>query len=124
MPWLKTVGCDCPDCGPDPCTPGCLCTFAETAGGTASDDITWDVTGQFIIEHDINYLFAGEVDPGNYRLQILADGVTLFDSGCVTDPGGGILTIPAGTTSLRIIITVGCGGTPEAPDWFVEIGCI
>lgn len=119
MGWFKTVGCDCPECGPDPCTAGCACTFEETFTttvgfeGTTGD--TWDVTGQFIIEQDLEIICA---NTGATRQVIVkADGVTIYDSGSTSGGISTVVAVPAGTTSLQLVLIV----TSEFGDQSTEV---
>lgn len=124
MVWIKQPpNCDC-GCGADPCTNDCPCTFSDSFGGTTSQSVTDAVGGQFITSHNLQYSLAYEIDPADYRLEIYANGSLVYDSGCVhSTTVSGSVSIPSGTTSLRFDITVGCGGRPSAPGWFLEVNC-
>lgn len=128
MAFLKNAGCECAECGPDPCTSGC-CAFAtgEVFGNTSASDV-YDVTGDFALERDISIVW--EVGPGgsNYaRLQVFADGIEIYNSGCVNAAGGSPLptaTVPAGTEEITITVTAGCdGGSYSELGWRYSISC-
>lgn len=120
--WIKQVGCECAECGPDECTAGeCLCNLnLNTAGGDAGYDETFDVTGDFVSNRDIY------VDFESYTIKdqliIKANGSTIYDSGCIGAHVTPTVTVPGGTTSVEIIVVPDCeGGTGTA--WTVAITC-
>lgn len=123
MPWLKTVGCDCPECGPDPCTAGCYCDFNYSDAQSAAFSTTFDVTGQFITTHDV--LFEYSVNPfsgSEWIFEITVGGVSVFSTGCLNGVGGSTtISVPAGTTEIGINI-VDCGTEPG--DWEAALSCI
>lgn len=127
MAFLKNAGCECAECGPDPCTSGC-CAFStgEVFGNTSASDV-YDVTGDFALERDI--IISWSLGPGgtNYaRLQVFADGVEIYNSGCVNaGPGASEnATVPAGTLEITVTVTADCdgGGAPEL-GWSYQILC-
>jgi hypothetical protein len=122
--WIKQVGCDCPDCGADECDPGCACTFGDTFTTTTGFEGTtgdvWDVTGQFIIEQDLQIICG---NTGATRQVIVeANGVSIYDSGSTTGGISTIVAVPAGTTTLELILIV----TNEFSDQStqVELNCL
>lgn len=119
--WIKMAkkggNCDCPECGPDPCTAGCACDFEYFDTPTASFSTSIDVTGYFITAHDL-FISISPDDPSSGRLQVTA-GAASWDSGCVSSTGGvavsTVITVPAGVTSIGLTFTYGCG-TPAGPN--------
>lgn len=88
-------------------------TWDGTGPHSLFDD-TQDVTGQFECETEVE--FSWGLNTGNTARFILkANGVTLFDSGCVSssDPYSHLVSVPAGTTSLRVLVTVGCDASEQ-----------
>lgn len=132
MAWLKTVGCDCPECGPDPCTAGCACSFNANDAVQVGHDDTYDWTSVNAIDHDISVAVTNYAPcdapisaPYYYRIQIDADGVSIYDSGCITGNLSTSTTVPAGTLALRIRVTpyctaVDCAEFGGAGDWAVN----
>ena len=77
-------------------------------------DDTQDVTGQF--ECDTQIEFSWGLVTGNTASFVLkANGVTVFSSGCIdsSDPYSHLVMIPAGTTSLRVQVEVGCDASEQ-----------
>lgn len=115
--WIKQVGCDCPECGPDPCTDGCACDFFYSDDVTASFSTSIDVTGYFTTSHDL-YISINPDDPSSGRIQVTA-GTASWDSGCISSSGGTavdtVITVPAGVTSIDLVFTYGCG-SPSGPN--------
>ena len=127
MGWFKTVGCECSECGPDACTPGeCICNLdLNTAGGEAGYDQNFDVTGDFVSARDIYPVF--ESFTVKDQLIIDADGVNVYDSGCVGTVGTPLtptITIPGGTTSVRVRVIPHCDpGDSGETAWTLAITC-
>lgn len=120
--WLKQVGCECVECGPAPCTGAdCICNLSlNTDGGDAGYDETFDVTGQFPTAQDLG------IDLETYTIQdellIYADGTLVYDSGCIGAHVTTAVSIPAGTTSIRVVIVPDCaGGTGTL--WTLSLSC-
>jgi hypothetical protein len=129
--WIKQVGCDCEECGPDQCTDACVCDF--TAYIEVNQDLTFDVTDLFIVAHDMSifiepvecHYWGGGDGPAYSRLQVWANGSLIYDSGCVSGGISTTVTIPAGTTSLNLINTYDCNslcesGGPGNPTFYFE----
>lgn len=119
MPWLKTVGCDCPECGPDPCTAGCACTFHNiyvTAEGTVGIITEHASAGSnFIVSHSVDIEI--QIDAGTLTFDLYADGVLIYSSGVITvGTTFGSATVPAGTATLTAVwvITVAIGAATIA----------
>jgi hypothetical protein len=116
MAWLKTVGCECDECGPDPCTAGCPCgIYIETfipAGTSGIWSEFFDTTDEFIFDHDVDVF---QSNLGSVKaVSIFADGV-LVHSGSYTGAALTVtITIPAGTTEIEIQVdTTGTSGSLE-----------
>lgn len=126
MPWLKTVGCDCPECGDDPCDPGCPCTFFATDQDVDSRTDIYDVTGQFIISHDLSIQVAVDASVfASASFEVFADGVSVYSSGCLVSTGDStVVSIPAGTTEISITIVTVCGGGDPTPAWDYVLECV
>ena len=124
MAYLKTVGCDCPECPPDPCDPGCECTlfYEESVSGDFSDAI--DVTGQFLVAQDIQITINPDVLSSG-RLIVTA-GAASWDSGCV--PGGApsstVITVPGGTTTITVDLTYGCAPGTNVNPVVIAVECV
>lgn len=125
--WIKQVGCDCEECGPDPCTPGaCLCNLAlNTEGGEAGYSQEFDTGTGFVSARDLYIVFEsfGIKD----QLLIIADGITVYDSGCVGTFGTPLtptVTIPGGTASVVVQVIPHCDPLDSgATAWTLEITC-
>lgn len=114
--YIQGINCAA-GCTTDPCG----CDF-----GVGSDlpgfDTTFDVTGQFDADHDVDIevfdYAACDTPVGrdlSYRVRIDADGSSIYDSGCVTSSSiSTSATVPAGTTSLRIRTEVDCSSPCES----------
>lgn len=124
MPWIKTVGCDCPECGPDACTPGCVCNFSYSNLASASYTDSLDVTGQFIIGQNLNVFINPDVLSSG-RLEVSA-GSASWDSGCrgPTSSASTTLAVDAGTTAIDITFTYGCdSGATNVNPVTIELYC-
>lgn len=127
--WIKNY---CPSCT-DPCvTQGCACDVVLEV--EPNNDVTWDVRGLFPISRDL-LLSVGYVEcdyispPGgtgvvNFQIQFWADGVLLYDSGCVASPISQVVTVPACTLSLRAVSLYDClnlcdSGASGNPNLFI-----
>jgi hypothetical protein len=133
--WIKQVGCDCPECGVDACTEGCVCDFYD-GNNIFAYDHTYDWTTFNAIDHDIaidveNY---GACDTGYsacgydlthyFQIEIYADATLIYDSGCVSANLTSSVTVPADTVDLRIVVSDPCGGhcgceSGGLGDWYV-----
>jgi hypothetical protein len=125
MPWLKTVGCECPGCGTEPCDPGCDCIWDY--GLNACDDIEefFLVDNCFYHDRDLSIDFDVALFTGNTAAaEIYIDGSLAYSTGCIA--GGtsisDVITIPAGTTDLSVR-TYTCA-TDEECGYGVEIHLI
>lgn len=105
------------------CGGGCGCEFGVEV--EPNDDFTFDVTGLFCWAHDVQvdidpfecYFFAeagGGFNVASRRIEIYANAVLIYDSGCVHAGITTNVTVPAGTTSLRIVNTYDCAGQCES----------
>lgn len=136
--WIKQVGCDCPECGPDPCTAGCACTF-NANDQIFTDDNTYDWTSVNSVDHDISIAVTGyaNCDTGFsacgfdllhwFQIRVYADLTLLYDSGCIHANFSTTATVPAGTTTLRIVIDDPCGahcGCESGGGGSWEVACI
>ena len=130
MPWLKTVGCECPECGPDPCTEGCACDLGVVSLGTSgsgSPTDTYDVTGKFTYAHAmfLRATISGPAGAITCRFRFSFNGSVLYDTGYVTSTGTSLSTTvsgPAGTTSIAVQIE--CDRTPyDEGGWDYVVCC-
>ena len=125
MAWLKTVGCQCPECGPDPCTPGCPCNVSEIhSGGNEGFDQTFDLNSSghplgAAASLDVDYDFDVVVSD---QIQVYIDGVLEYDSGCVLGTGGTTIALPAGAETVRVVITAQCAGSGDT-EWSFSLAC-
>lgn len=56
------------------------------------------------------------------QLRIYADGTLIHDSYCVNTSGSTVVTIPAGTTSIRYLIEGGCSAPlPCTDQWSLTV---
>jgi hypothetical protein len=132
MAWLKTVGCDCEECGPDSCTPGCFCEISPN-DLIFDTDQHYDVSACTPVDREITISVSDyeACDTGGspdyyYRIEIYADAALIYDSGCIT---GNLsptdATLPAGTADLNIVVTAYCSGAPcesgGGGSWLVEV---
>lgn len=59
------------------------------------------------------------------RFYVYADGVSLYDTGCVTGNGSATITIPAGTKQIDLIVDGNCTGLPDVIDqWSFNFVCV
>lgn len=127
--FIKSVGCDCPECGPDPCTAGgCFCdggltAFATSAGTDSDSRATY---GSFLVDTEVYLEFGiGPEVCSKARLTIKADGVTIYDSGCLTYGSyTDSVTVPAGTALLELIVDAGCDSACAESACLVTVDCI
>ena len=120
--WIPALGCECTECGPDPCTPGCACTFTASEFGDTGGSYVYDVTGQFVFESDLSITFVAPAPTATARLQVYADGVSVYDSGCISTGASATVAIPAGTTEIEAVVTI-CVSTGE-DDWSFDLACV
>jgi hypothetical protein len=126
--WIfsPSPGGECCECRASVCDE-CDCTWGGEfdAGGEEHlpYNASWNVSAYFVSAHDISIeLFA----PSGSETQfvIKADGVTIYNSGCIGSSSGPTVTttatVPAGTVSLSIDITQ-CEGTLN--EWDFVLGC-
>lgn len=92
----------------------------EADGGDEGFDRTFDVTGDFTSDRNIFVDF--ETFTVKDRLIIYANGVSVYDSGCISGSVSPTILIPAGTTSARVQIIPNCEGTSETI-WTLSILC-
>ena len=120
--WLKTAGCECAVCGPDPCTAGsCLCNLTlSTSGGDEGYTHDFDASSDFVTARDIYIDF--ESYTVKDQLLIYADGVLVYDSGCIGAHVTPTVTIPAGTLIVTVTIVPNCEGTIGTA-WDLYITC-
>jgi hypothetical protein len=98
------------------CPPCSYSGFGDVASvaGTCLDD-TYDVTGDFLCATSLDFAWSVGADGGSF--QIIANGSTIYSSGCITGDSSTVVVVPAGTTSLRFIFGCGC---INAVNTFVE----
>lgn len=123
--WLRSVNCECLNCGEDPCDEtACFCNLnLNTAGGDDGYSNIFDVTGEFPSDRDITVEFATYVVKD--RLVITANGSPVYDSNCIATDGTPVsttVTIPAGTTSVTVTVIPNCAGTTGTA-WALSITC-
>jgi len=95
--------------------PACLTWFPSALSNTNSTligpytlwtDDTWDVTGQFPCAQTVSLSYSCN---NTMQVDVKVGGSLVHSSGCVVSYAG-TLSIPAGTTSIEVIVTVGCAG--------------
>jgi hypothetical protein len=103
----------------------CPCTVDEADEGLFADlpyGQDFDVTGQFTAAQDVDLTFVVDSNGTGMRLVLKANGVSIHDTGCVllatVTP---TVTVPAGTTTLRVEVTA-CSGT-TAGEFLFELAC-
>lgn len=108
---------------PSPCDAMCFCNLTlDTAGGESGYDETFDVTDDFVADRDIYVDF--EAYSIKDQLLIDADGVNIYDSGCISGNVTATVTVPAGTTSARVQVLAHCdAGQPGTTAWTLSIAC-
>ena len=97
-----------------------FCTVGVSELGTdVGYDETFDGTCDFTSARDIDLDF--EAWNHNSQLIIYANGVSIYDSGCIIGHPLVTVTVPGGTTSLRFLVVVNCaGGAGGSWDLFVQ----
>jgi hypothetical protein len=126
MAFLKTVGCECPDCGPDECTGGCPCDVSVSdTGVNVGYDQTFNLNSSgdplgndasLVIDYDMDTVIADQ-------MRVYIDGVLAYDSGCVLNTGGTTITVPAGSTTVRVVIIDDCTAVGLGTNWAFSIAC-
>ena len=120
--WLKTVDCECAGCGSTPCSVDeCLCAVdLNTSGGDDGYDHTFDTTGDFTSARDVYVDFQSYTVKD--QLRIYANGTLVYDSGCIGAHVTPTVSIPSGTTSVRVEVVPNCdSGSGTA--WILSITC-
>jgi hypothetical protein len=107
---LSITGADACFCGLD----------LDTSGGDECYDRTFDVTDDFISARYITIDFESYTIKD--QLLIDADGVNIYDSGCVGAHINTSVLVPAGTTSARVRVVCNCEGTTGTL-WTLNITC-
>lgn len=108
---------------------GC-CPFSwVTSNAGVSTDVSF-LAGQVIVTGcrpvafnlSITWDFFGA---NENRLQIFPDvGATYYDTGCVTGSGSTSIVVPAGSVTVRMVLTGNCANDPGAVDqWSVVVIC-
>lgn len=110
--YIKAVGCLCADCTPnDPCEAGCDCgvSILDTLDDAIEKDDDYDVTADFTFSANITIDVDFSADGNGMRFQVLADSVSIYDSGCQTSwLDVDVVSVPAGTVTLTVLFT-NCG---------------
>lgn len=94
------------------CATGCPWNFNETGGNTTYsteylafqrtvDKACQSAAVTYFVVYDAFAIAAN-------RFQVLADGVSLFNSGCITGSGSATFTIPANTVKLDVLVYGAC----------------
>jgi hypothetical protein len=128
--WIKGTDCACPECGATPCAPGCDCTFSASENdgfedGPALFEKDYDVTGQFLVEKSVAIAFAVVFpSPPMYaQMYLLANGVEIYTSGCISTSVSTSVAVPAGTTTLKVYVFTECTGTWVENEWTLTLEC-
>jgi hypothetical protein len=110
--FIRSVGCSCPECGPDPCIEtACFCeTSPQVIASADTQSANYNTYGSFPADRDIDIEVGVGPGSGNTgRGVIKADGTTMYDSGCLSNGlYFDVATVPAGTITLEIIATAPC----------------
>lgn len=125
--WLRMVDCACAECGSGPCNSGCCTFFASEFGGDAGNGVTtsysYNVASQFSVSHDLSITFFPPPPALAAQLEVFADGVLLYDSGCVNGSNvSNTVSVPANTVSIVANVTE-CTAGPEN-EWAFDLACI
>jgi hypothetical protein len=119
--YIKAVGCECDDCTPnDPCALGCECgvSILDTLDDAVTKDDDYDVTADFVFSANITIDVDFSADGSGMRFQVLADAVSIYDSGCQTSWADvDSVSVPAGTVTLTVEFT-NCGGAVNSEGVF------
>jgi hypothetical protein len=120
--YIKAVGCECEDCTPDdPCASGCDCSIFEVdfLDGAVEKNDDYDVTGEFVFAQNLTVDVEFGATGSGMRFQVLANGVSIYDSGCQTGwVDVAIVSVPAGTVTLTVQFT-NCGGATNSEGSFL-----
>ncbi len=127
--WIfrpSPIGNECCECRASVCAE-CECAWPGQIDAGGDEDLpynaSWNVTAYFASEHDISIELYAPTGAAT-QFVIKADGVTIYDSGCVSSSSGPAVTttatVPAGTDTLSIDITQ-CEGTLN--EWEYILGC-
>lgn len=102
--------------------PGGFCSLnLNSSGGDAGYDVTYDVTGDFAGGGSVNVSFNAYIQKD--RLILYANGVSISDSGCISGTYTPTVTIPSGTTTLRVRVIPNCEGG-VGTSWTLAISCV
>lgn len=128
MAWIKTVGCNCPGCGADPCDDTC-CTMSQIdkfqcTDGSATITNVYDVSADFGgISKDITVEFVVDFTGGSASLSVEADGVEIYNSGCIDGSNSQVVSVPADTANLTAIVVQNCSGVWVDNCWTYQLAC-
>lgn len=103
---------------------GDVVTNADDGPGT--DVFTWDVSAYFGLLHTLSVSFVVSwppIDPQGARAELFADGVRIWDSGCVTTSASTSVGVPAGTAEIRLVVTRGCFDDFYEATWQCTLTC-
>lgn len=82
-----------------------------------------DETYPCVLPNGVVFQWTGTFSLTNARLIIYADASSVYDSGCVTtSTTPSDVTIPAGTTDVRVYVDCPCGGDPGSA-WVFGWSC-
>jgi hypothetical protein len=98
---------------------GTSSTVSTATSGSCIDD-TFDVTGDFPCSVDVSVQWTATTDGTSFI--VYANASSIYSSGCLTSNGSTSITIPAGTTSLRVTADCGCAVGPGSA-FSVTIEC-
>ena len=119
MIFIPAVNC-CTTCTTRPCDT-CFCGLnLNTAGGDAGYDNTFSTPTEFATARNIYVGFESYTIKD--RLMIYANWVLVYDSGCIAGYVSPTILIPAGTTTVRVVVIPNCEGTIGTA-WTLTIVC-
>jgi hypothetical protein len=81
-------------------------------------DDSYDTTGEFNCATPVTLAFT--ITDGSANILVKANTVTIYSTGCETSDGTAYFTMPAGTTTVRVIVTAGCSGDGVALSYSLE----
>lgn len=93
--YIRVISATCP----------ALCPFSASGGSGGMDSTVSCSTSS-------GFSVSASIDLTNARCIIYANGVSIYDSGCVTSVSYPTITFPAGTTTVRIYVDTPCSGDP------------
>jgi hypothetical protein len=120
---LRSKNCIHAGCYDSPCCEIDESGFDDGSDGPDTRTDNYNVSAQTGSNLFVFVQFSIGFTDGFARLQLKADGVEIYNSGCTNTGDTDIVMVPSGTTTLSAVITQECSGTWEENSWEYFISC-